>query len=77
MDAPMPSTPDLTPSNVALAFTFILFDAIVSAVFGLGIGRSLITAAVRCVIQLALVATLLRKVFETNNPWAVAGITCN
>ena len=34
------------------------------------------TAAVRCVVQLALVATLLQKVFEADNAWAVGGIAC-
>jgi len=70
---PGPST-HLTYANVGLAFSFILFDAVVSFVFGLGVGRSLVTAAVRCVLQLAVVGTLLQKVFEANNPWAVAGI---
>lgn len=70
---PGPST-HLTYANVGLAFSFILFDAFVSFFFRLGIGSSLVTAAVRCVLQLAVVATLLQKVFEANNPWAVAGI---
>lgn len=64
----------LTYAQVGLAFSFICFDALVSFGFGLGIGSSLITAAVRCVLQLAVVATLLQKVFEADNPWAVAGI---
>ena len=72
---PGPST-HLTYANVGLAFSFILFDAFVSFFFGLGIGSSLVTAAVRCILQLAVVATLLQKVFEANNPWAVAGIAC-
>ena len=76
MDSGPELTTTLTWANVALGFAFIVFDVIVSTVFGLGIGRSLLTAAVRCVIQLAVVALLLRKVFETDNPWAVAGITC-
>lgn len=67
---------DLTWQNVGLAFSFILFDAVCSKAFGLGVGSSLVTAAVRCVIQLTLVALVLQKVFEANNPWAVAGIAC-
>ena len=77
MDAPSGgNTADLTWSNVGLAFSFILFDAVVSKTFGLGVGTSLVTAAVRCVIQLTLVALILQKVFDTNNPWGVAGIAC-
>jgi ABC-type iron transport system FetAB permease component len=66
----------LTWSNVGLGFSFILIDATVSSAYGLGVGRALVTAAVRCVIQLAIVALLLQRVFETQNPWAVAGIAC-
>lgn len=71
------STPQLTYGNVALAFSFILFDTSVSTFFGLGVGGSIVTAAIRCVVQLSLVALVLKKVFETNNDWAVAGITCS
>ncbi|KAJ3518653.1 hypothetical protein NM688_g9407 [Phlebia brevispora] len=77
MDAdPGSPTADLTYGNVALAFSFIVFNAVVSRTFSLGVGTSLVTAAVRCVVQLTLVALILQKVFETNNPWAVAGIAC-
>jgi len=77
MDAdPGGSTAPLSWANVGLAFSFILFDAVISVSFGLGVGSGLVTAAVRCIIQLSIVALLLQKVFETNNPWAVAGIAC-
>ena len=66
----------LTWANVGLAFAFILLDAILSTAFGLGVGSSLVTAAIRCVVQLSVVALILRQVFETNNPWAVAGMAC-
>ena len=71
---PNSPTTQLTWENVGLAFSFIVFDAVVSKSFGLGVGTSLVTAAVRCVVQLSLVALVLQKVFETNNPWGVAGI---
>ncbi|KIY69800.1 UPF0014-domain-containing protein [Cylindrobasidium torrendii FP15055 ss-10] len=64
----------LTWWNVALAFCFIALNAGISKVHSLGIGAALITAAVRCVVQLALVGLLLQSVFESNSPWAVAGI---
>ncbi|KAH9945127.1 UPF0014-domain-containing protein [Epithele typhae] len=78
----MDSAPDssgnthLTWANVGLAFAFILFDGVLSTTFGLGVGSSLVTAAVRCVVQLSVVALILRQVFESNNPWAVAGLAC-
>ncbi|KAI0090976.1 hypothetical protein BDY19DRAFT_932767 [Irpex rosettiformis] len=73
-DVPGAPSNDLSWGNVGLAFSFILFDDICSRTFGLGVDSSLVTAAVRCVVQLSLVALVLQKVFEANNPWAVAGI---
>ena len=70
------ATTDVTWINVGIGFTFILFDIGVSTVFGLGIGLSLFVAALRCVGQLTVVATILQKVFETQNPWLVALICC-
>ncbi|PSR78110.1 hypothetical protein PHLCEN_2v7574 [Hermanssonia centrifuga] len=67
---------DLSWENVGLAFSFIILDAVVSRALGLGVGTSLVTSGLRCVVQLSLVALILQKVFETNNPWAVAGIAC-
>lgn len=62
--------------NVSIALTFILFDIGVSSVFRLGLSASLFIAAMRCMGQLAVVATLLQKVFETRNPWIVFLISC-
>lgn len=73
--APTDST-HLDWTNVGLGFSFILFNALLSTSLQLGVGSSLLSAAVRCVVQLALVALVLQKVFETNNPWAVGGIAC-
>ena len=64
----------LTWANVGFSFGFILFNVFLSNFFGLGVGWSLFVAAVRCVVQLAIVASLLTKVFESDSPWAVAGI---
>jgi len=62
---------ELTWINVGISLTFVLFDIGVSTVFRLGIGLSLLIAGLRCVGQLALVASILHKVFETKNPWLV------
>jgi len=67
---------NLTWTNVAVGLTFILFDVGVSTVLRLGIGISLLVAALRCIGQLALVATVLQSVFEHKNPLSVAGIAC-
>ena len=67
---------ELTWLNVAIGMAFILFNIGVSTIFRLGIGMSLLIAALRCIGQLALVATVLHQVFEKKNPWMVAAICC-
>ena len=74
-DSPMAGS-ELTWINVVISLAFVLFDIGVSTVFKLGIGMSLLIAGLRCVGQLALVATVLHEVFETKNPWLVSLICC-
>ncbi|TDL25523.1 UPF0014-domain-containing protein [Rickenella mellea] len=76
MDSPSGGSTHLTWTNVALGFSFIVFDSAVSHLFRLGVGSSLITAGVRCVVQLAVMALVLQKIFEAQNPWGVAGLAC-
>lgn len=76
MDGPPTDSTHLDWGNVGLGFSFIIFNALVSTSLQLGVGSSLLSAAIRCVVQLGLVALVLQKVFETNNPWAVGGIAC-
>lgn len=70
------TTPDtqLTWINVAIGLLFIVFDAVLSGVLGLGIGTSLMVAAARCILQLSVMSLVLGKVFESHNIFAVAGI---
>lgn len=68
--------PTLTWTNVGIALAFILLDVGISTVFRLGIGVSLLIAALRCMGQLGVVATILQRVFENKNPWVVALISC-
>lgn len=65
---------DLSWSNVGLGFTFVAFDAMVSHSLGLGVGSALVTAAVRCVVQLAVMALVLQYIFDAKNPYGVAGL---
>lgn len=76
MDAPASQTTNLTWLNILFGFTFIALDAVISYAWGLKIGSSLVTASIRCVVQLAVMAAVLKSVFETNHPWAVGGIAC-
>lgn len=75
---PVPSQPvaDLGWSQVGLAFTFIVFNSMISEVLQLGIGGSIMSAALRCAVQLTLMATILQHVFAAENFWAVVGIAC-
>jgi hypothetical protein len=75
---PLPSQPvaDLGWSQVGFALTFIAFNSIISQVLQLGVGASIMFAALRCVVQLALMATILQHVFAAENFWAVVGIAC-
>lgn len=66
----------LTWLNVGIGFAFVAVDAVVSYGLGLGIGTSLVSAAVRCIVQLSIMGLVLQSVFETTSPWAVAGISC-
>lgn len=76
MDAPYTDPAHLTWANVGLGFSFILLDAVLSKLFNLRIEGSLVSAALRCIIQLATVGLILQRVFEANHPLAVAGIAC-
>jgi ABC-type iron transport system FetAB permease component len=64
----------LTWLNVAIGLLFIVFDAVLSGILGLGIGTSLIVAALRCIVQLSIMSLVLGKVFDSHNIFAVAGI---
>lgn len=66
--------PLLTWSNVALALSFVVFDAVLSSVYRLGISSSLISAALRCIIQLSVMALVLEGIFKTENPFGIAGL---
>jgi ABC-type iron transport system FetAB permease component len=67
---------DLGWSHVGFGLAFIAFNSIISQVLQLHIGASLVFAALRCVVQLTLVATILQQVFAAENFWAVVGIAC-
>jgi len=63
-------------SQVGFALTFIAFNSIISQVLQLGAGASIMFAALRCVVQLTLMATILHHVFAAESFWAVVGIAC-
>ena len=75
-NAPSGDQPLLTWSNVVLAFSFVVFDAVLSSAYRLGISNSLISAAFRCVVQLSVMALVLESIFKTKNPYGIVGLAC-
>jgi len=63
---------DLDWSNVGLGLSFITFNVVVSQWLQLHLGASLGIAALRCTVQLTLVATVLQHVFAAKKWWMVA-----
>ncbi|KAI8341855.1 hypothetical protein BC941DRAFT_414691 [Chlamydoabsidia padenii] len=68
-------TPVLTWVNVAIAGCFILFNCIVSFCLDLKLEKSLIIAAVRCLVQLTIMGYILEDVFRAKNPLVVMAMT--
>jgi uncharacterized protein (TIGR00245 family) len=71
---PSPSSPDLQWSNVGFGFGFIVMNMVLSHVLNLQIGTSMVISALRCMVQLTFVATILERVFAAENLWTVAAI---
>ena len=71
---PSPSSPDLQWSNVGFGFGFIVMNMVLSQVLNLQIGTSMVISALRCMVQLTFVATILERVFAAKNLWTVAAI---
>ena len=76
MDGPSDARTHLTWPNVGLGFLFVVSDALISQFLGLDVGPPLVTAAVRCIIQLTVMGLVLQKIFEAENPFGVAGLAC-
>ncbi|KAJ1911376.1 hypothetical protein H4219_005962 [Mycoemilia scoparia] len=67
--------PPITWLNVVVAGVLLLVNVFMSHTMGLGISRSLIISALRCVCQLTVMALILREVFLTQNPFYIFGMT--
>ena len=65
---------DLTYIDVALAAALILINGAISIALGLRLGRSLLLASVRTVVQLPLMSLVLESVFAWNRWYAVLGV---
>lgn len=65
---------DLSALELGLASLLLLGNGAVSIWLGLGLGKKLLVAGLRTVVQLLLLGYLLVYVFETSQPWLVGAI---
>lgn len=66
--------PSPGPWDLALGAGFVLLNAGLSAMLGLGLARTMLVAAARLVVQLTLVGLVLRTVFGLGAPGPVLGV---
>lgn len=66
--------PVLGYAQLAFAALLLLANAGLSLWLGLGIGRSLLVAGARALVQLLLVGLVLRTVFELGSPWLIGAV---
>ncbi|CAO3698985.1 unnamed protein product [Rhizopus stolonifer] len=77
LEAPNHSgTPELTWVNVAIASSFILVNGGISVLLGLKLEKTLIVAALRCLVQLTIMGFILEDVFKTRHPSLVILMSC-
>jgi putative ABC transport system permease protein len=65
---------DLGPGQLATAAALLLLNAVISMRLRLGLGRQILMASVRSVVQLSLLGLLLQWVFARNTPWTVVAV---
>ncbi len=58
--------------DLALGAIFILLNGIISIAFRLGLAKKLFIVAFRMVVQLSIVALLLKAIFAISSPWLTA-----
>jgi putative ABC transport system permease protein len=58
----------LTPQDLAVAASLIVFDAVLSLIFNLGLHWRIVVASIRLVVQLTAIGFVLKFVFALNNP---------
>ena len=61
-------------SDLALAALLLLINGGLSVALQLRLERPLVVAAIRMVVQLAIVALILQALFTTVSPWLTAGV---
>lgn len=64
----------ITWLDLTIASVLLVANGAVSVWLGLGLGRQLLVASLRTVVQLSLLGLVLVRVFQSGNPWLVGGI---
>ena len=67
------ATVEIGAPELLLVALLVLLNAAVSAALGLGLGRKLVLASVRAVVQLGALGLILGWVFDLDQAWIVAG----
>ena len=70
----MIATIELTPLDLGLAALLILLHAGIALALRLSLGREILLAAVRAVVQLSLLGLVLGWVFGREEPWIVVAL---
>ncbi len=65
---------ELTSLDVGLAAALIIVNGLISIALGLKLGRTLLLASVRTILQLLLIGIVLETVFSLSQWYAVAGL---
>ncbi|KAI9229962.1 MAG: UPF0014 family [Piptocephalis tieghemiana] len=63
-----PEEPHLSWWNVAVASGFLLINGAISVYMGLGLEKTILIAAVRCIIQLTIMGYVLTEIFSSKQP---------
>ncbi|KAJ2454176.1 hypothetical protein GGF42_003661 [Coemansia sp. RSA 2424] len=61
--------------NVGIASLLLAINIALSAWLGLGMSKSLVISAVRCMAQLTVLSMVLNQIFQTENPVYIFGMT--
>ncbi|RKP12198.1 UPF0014 family [Piptocephalis cylindrospora] len=73
-DPEFPDEPHLSWWNVAVASSFLLINGAISIHMGLGLERTILVAAIRCIIQLTIMGYVLTEIFSSKQPLIIMGL---
>eukprot|EP00746_Dinoflagellata_sp_MGD_P076468 gnl/MRDRNA2_/MRDRNA2_30793_c0_seq1.p1 gnl/MRDRNA2_/MRDRNA2_30793_c0~~gnl/MRDRNA2_/MRDRNA2_30793_c0_seq1.p1 ORF type:complete len:561 (+),score=73.78 gnl/MRDRNA2_/MRDRNA2_30793_c0_seq1:70-1752(+) len=72
-DLPDSAAKDIPLWQVAASFTVIVLESVVAKVLQLGVANEMLTAGIRCWLQLTILGLILRPIIEMSNPYITFG----